>query len=206
MSRAPRESIPLLRDVLAFVDGHVKFAETKNAAILAADAGIIIGVAQIVSGSTLDGWKLLYFFWVAGMALLSAIAALVSFLPQTHIPWKRTPKKAEAKDNFIFFGDIQKYRDKAYLRALLRAAGESDAGATELERMYAEQIVINSQIASRKFTYFRYAIWLLLHGVLTPVVGLLLYAVVSDRHHELSAPPEVHRGDTPVIPRNRDGP
>lgn len=172
-----------LRQALAFVDGHVKFAETKNAALLAADAALAIAVGQVLLGEhPVARWLALYLLGILVTAIVSAVVALLSFLPVTQIPWLRRHRKRERVGNLMFFGDIQRHDGLSYVTALADAAGEPCYQVSELELMYGEQVVINAKIAGRKFTYFRYAIWLMLAGLLTvPIAGALLW-YVADRN------------------------
>jgi hypothetical protein len=171
-----------LRYILALASEHLKFAETKNAAILAANAAVVLGVLQILSGSAGTGILRIYLAAVGVCSTIAALIALISFLPQTHIPWLARRESPTSRDSLVFFGDIQKYSPNAYLEALRTAAGGVAGDAPPLELMLAEQIVVNSRIASRKFTYFRYAIWVMLSGVLSPILTILLFHYVHDQH------------------------
>jgi prepilin-type processing-associated H-X9-DG protein len=173
-----------MTNVLAFVDGHVKFAETKNAALLAADAAIVIALVQLLNGdSQLAGPLRIYLFLVAIAGTLSAIVALLSLLPTMKIPWIRRAKRRDEKGNLLFYGDIQGYDRRSYCEALAAACNYPQTSFSDFELSYAEQIITNGRIASRKFTYFKIAIWMLLVGVLTPIVAGVLLLVVRD--HDL---------------------
>lgn len=182
-----------LLSTLAWVDGHVKFAETKNVALLAANAALVAAVIQALTAATsVQVWIGRYLFMVAVACALSGCVTLLSFLPVTQIPWPapRKPKhrrvessaarlvsKPSINDNLLFFGDIQKHNRHTYAQALATALGVQQPILSALEEMYAEQIVINATIASRKFSYFKIALWMTLFGILTPVIAgcLLLY-------------------------------
>jgi hypothetical protein len=171
-----------LREVLAFVDGHVKFAETKNAALLAANGVTLIAVLQILTGEHPVGdWLERYLWILAGGNTVSAVVALLSFLPVTQIPWLRRPRRREATGNLLFFGDVHRFNGTTYLQALSTALEQDGYASNEFERMYADQVVANSKIASRKFTYFKVAIWSTLAGLLTPIPAAVLLAFVANR-------------------------
>jgi hypothetical protein len=171
-----------LDKLLAFVDGHVKFAETKNAALLAAGAGIAIAVVQLQLGDhAADGWLAVYLVGVLCSAIASVAIALVSFLPLMQIPWLKRRSKKASTGNLMFFGDAQTYDQAAYIAALATAIGVPELRPTEFELMYAEQIIINSKIASRKFTYFKIGLWILLIGLLTLFGAGALFWMVADR-------------------------
>ena len=171
-----------LRHVLAFVDGHVKFAETKNAALFAVTAAISTGAFQVlISSQILRAPLLIYVGLAFAASTVAGIASLASFLPQTKIPWIRMEQRAELRDNLLFFGDIQKYAAKQYLAAVRTACGAAN-GESAIHAMLAEQIVVNARIASRKFTFFRYGIWAMLCAVLTPIGALVIILWLDEKH------------------------
>jgi hypothetical protein len=170
-----------LHNMLSFIDGHVKFAETKNAALLAVNAGSLFAIGQVLAGDKPTGWLFIYVGLLAAGNLLSAITLLLSFLPVTQIPWITRRKAWEAGGSLLFFGEAQRYDADTYLKELHRSIGQTEADPSGLEVMYANQIIANSKIAARKFFYFKVAMWLTLLGALTPVVGLILLAVTANR-------------------------
>lgn len=177
-----------LRNVLAFVDGHVKFAETKNVALLAFNGAIIVGVIQAWSASptALPWFARTYAIYLLCISVLAGTTALVSFLPKTDVPFLRTRRDHVAdSDNLLFFGHAQNYRGRDYFSSFLRAIGQPDRDPTALELMYAEQIIINSQIASGKFAYFEIGGWLSLFGILTFVVAGPIFVRLKDRQRNL---------------------
>lgn len=171
-----------LRHALAFVDGHVKFAETKNAALFAIDAAALLALLQALSAEHPIDHILRVYLWVlVGSAIASLVVTLVSFLPVTQLPWLRRPATSQQFRNLWFFGDVQGLNASSYISDLLTAVGKAAREPLPVERMLADQIIINSRIAARKFTYFRIALWCALFGVLTPPIGLLLLAWTSNR-------------------------
>jgi hypothetical protein len=172
-----------LREILAIVTDHQKFAEAKNGALLALDGALVIAVLQLIaSNSDMDRRLFAYLVCVLSLAAISGAVALLSFVPQTRVPGVRTIGEPEEHDTLIFFGDIQKYSVDRYLDALRSAAQDSTANVTALERMYAGQVIINSRIAARKFTYFKYAVWIVVGGLTTPLIALLIYPIIRDHH------------------------
>lgn len=171
-----------LRRVLDFVDGHVKFADTKNAALLAANVVATAGVLQVLTSSVnMNVWTARYLMLLGVTSLISAAVVLLSFLPVMQIPWLTRRQKLTDNDNLLFFGDIQKYTANAYLKAFAKASGLSPISVTELDRMHAEQIIANAKIAARKFTYFKVGIWITLIGALTPpiAIAVLIWVVTK---------------------------
>jgi hypothetical protein len=173
---------PHLKEILTFVDGHVKFAETKNAALLAIAAGALFVIAQVIAEHPPSSWLAGYIGFLLIGCTLSAAVSLLSFLPATQIPWIRSRRSWErGGGSLLFFGEIQQYDAESYISRLSSSTRHDIEEATELGFMYAEQIIANAKIAAKKFTYHRIALWCLLCGVLTPVVGLALYVLTADR-------------------------
>jgi hypothetical protein len=169
-----------LRYILGFVDGHVKFAETKNAALLVVNTAGVAGVLQLlIGGPMLNGWLARYLVMLAVGNAVSGLIALLSFLPITSLGWFVKRGKCADSDSLIFFGDSHKYAVRSYLIGLYKASGMEEREIAPLHRMYAEQIINNSRIAWRKFSYFRAGTWATISGVLSPVVALILYFVVN---------------------------
>lgn len=170
-----------LKDILAFVDGHVKFAETKNAAVLAANAAALVGIGQILSGSDAPkGLRLCYVHDAIAFAILAGVVALVSFLPRTRIPWLHTNNPNEATDSLYFFGDIQKYGEDRYVKAVRKLESLPETPYSDLERMLAQQVLINARIASHKFRLSRWAMYLTLCAALTPALAIPLILLLHD--------------------------
>lgn len=168
-----------LRYILGFVDGHVKFAETKNAALLVVNTAAVAGALQLlIGGSELNVWLSRYLLMLALGNAASGVIALLSFLPITSLSWFVKRGKCADSDSLIFFGDSHKYGVRSYLTGLYKASGIEIKEIPALHRMYAEQIINNSRIAWRKFSYFRAGTWATISGVLSPVVAAILFFVV----------------------------
>lgn len=170
-----------LRVILSSVSEQLKFAETKNATLFAANAATVMGSLQILAGVKDNDWISRYFVLLIGCSTMSALIILISFLPQTSIPWLSRGRQSEAKDSLLFFGDIQRYDKRTYLSALYKACEIQNPKPLRIELMYAEQIIVNSKIASRKYAWFGYAIWITLAGILTPLIAVPLYRFVRTK-------------------------
>ncbi|MDP9203126.1 MAG: DUF5706 domain-containing protein [Gemmatimonadota bacterium] len=169
-----------LRYILGFVEGHVKFAETKNAALLVVNTTAVAGAIQLLSSATGPNlWFARYLDIFAFFNALSGVIALLSFLPITSLSWFVKRGKSADSDSLLFFGDSQKYDVRSYLKGLYSASGIEVGSFSPLHRMYAEQIINNSRIAWRKFSYFRAGTWATIAGVLTPVAAAILFYIVN---------------------------
>jgi hypothetical protein len=174
-----------LENVLGLVSEDLRFAETKNAALLTANAAAVVGILQINPGS--HGVQAILAVYLNALTLacaVSGLVSLVSFIPRAENPYASLGMQPAPSDNLLFFGHIQKYAPPAYLQAVYGAAGRAGEDEEEIERMYAEQVVVSSRIAARKFTYFRWAIWITIGGLATPPFAYLLYLGINENQRE----------------------
>jgi hypothetical protein len=182
MERDIRES---LENILSLVSEDLRFAETKNAALLTANAAAVIGILQV--NPTSHGFQLFLVVYLNALTVvcaLSGVVSLISFIPRAQNPYLGMGLEPATGDNLLFFGHIQKYDPPAYLRGLYASTGHAGEEPHDLERMYAEQIVVSSRIAARKFTYFRWAIWITIGALITPPLAYLLYLVINENQRQ----------------------
>lgn len=170
----------ILKDILSSVNEWLRFAETKNGALLALNSGCAIGISKLITD--LDQGLI---FWGLGMSLAlflgSATVCLVSFLPTTTMPLVVGTNNNGRDENLLFFGSIANHNIDSYLQAILHSTPSCPSPPSQLERLYAEQIIINSGIAKAKYKYFKFAMWLCLAAVCTIPIALVLYLVFPQR-------------------------
>lgn len=98
-----------LRDIFSNVNDWLKFAESKNAVIVAFNGAVIFGTLQIVNIKSETNIIIkLYVLTLLLFMILSFITALISFLPRIKLHWLLRNKAIESNDNLIFYGDIVK--------------------------------------------------------------------------------------------------
>lgn len=169
-----------LKDIFLNVNDWLKFLESKNAVLVALNGAAILGVLEFIkdieSSSYLLTLYLCSFVICVGIGL---VISLFSFLPQTKIPYVWRNDIIRDSDNLLFWGDIKKYDAITYLRNLYKNCGQDDNKYSRLELNYANQIIINAKIISRKSSCFKSALWFTLAGVLTPLVGALTYLIFN---------------------------
>lgn len=165
----------LLQEILAFVDGHVKFAETKNAAVFAFAAGTLFALVQVYGDSpkVFLGPLKYYIYFLVFCFVLAIVCALISFYPKNQLIQIPNRHFSEALGNLLFFEDIKNHDCNTYMKSLYVATDINNLGRpfTRIELMYAEEIIINAMIASRKFLWFKRAVVCVLVGILPPIFG-----------------------------------
>lgn len=169
-----------LKYILSLVNEWLKFAESKNAALLAADTAMALGLLKVLQSYTLPSQivKLYLSFSIVFLAL-AAIVCLISFISQVTIPWLATKCRPSETDNLLFYGDIAKYNPEKYMEKLYKQAMKDLDEIDAYEEDIAEQVIINSRIALRKYKLFNVALWLNVIVGLTPVGALILLGIIK---------------------------
>lgn len=169
-----------LRQVLDDVSDWLRFAERKNAAVLAGDlAGLYAVVSVLLGGGEIGVWVRAG-AWIAAILLgLAVLIALLSFLPKLQIPGSQPSGATAADDNLLLFSDIARYEPEEYLEALAKWRAYSVENFDSFERGYAKQIVANSRIATVKFAHFTAAMWLTVVAFVSPLVTALVFLLYT---------------------------
>lgn len=160
-----------LKFCLALANDWLKFAEAKNGAILALSLGAVGGGLSLLD-TFKDGDARVVLILVLLAFASGALVSLCSFLPQLY-PSSNGKKDNLHEPNFLFFGHAAAMEPREYIVALRRTLG-SDARletVSEIEVLYADQIVTNSRIARRKFQMFSTAAHCLLLAAAIVLVG-----------------------------------
>ncbi|MDM8522214.1 DUF5706 domain-containing protein [Desulfococcaceae bacterium HSG8] len=174
-----------LKNIFSNVNDWLKFAEAKNGVLTGFNGGAIF---TVLSGFLFNKempimtnvYVKAYFTCFAACASLALVIALMSFLAKVKIPWL-SEGEIRPSDNLLFFADIHKYDEKAYLDALSEAVlnEEREEPYTRTEKFYANQIIVNSGIAMRKYVLFNAALWCTVAAVITPVLAFMLWVYIK---------------------------
>ncbi|MFP3637852.1 Pycsar system effector family protein [Paraburkholderia sp. SIMBA_054] len=163
---------------LARVVDFIKFAETKNAALLTfCSAWILASMNLLSSGKPLPQ------FVVSGLRLalpffaIAACISIASFIPKLSI--REVLRAKQVEKNMLYFGDVARTSIEDFRgRTQARYAPKADRSVTD-EYMddLSVQIVVNSRIAARKmrlFSYGAYAVLFALFMMAAPIIGQFL--------------------------------
>ena len=154
----------------------IKFAETKNAALIAFNGAVILGVLKLISDFKSAHWFLFYLIFVLSMNLVSAFIMIVALAPQ--MISKELSNVVGKGTNLLYFGSIAKLNPDIYVELLKeKYAFQSENEA--YERDLARELIIVCQIAVRKFKLFKLAMAWTFAGITTPV-GIFVYAFFFD--------------------------
>jgi hypothetical protein len=167
------------------VNEWLKFAEAKNAALLAfSGAGMTATLTVLATGQNVPkSIQVGILLSTISLGVCTLICAM-SFLPKTDLEkllWARNRPSNRlapqpATDNLYFYGDLRKYGNSELLEALARNYCNVRI-ASPYEREYldlATQILINSDIAFSKLIFFRKGVHSLIIAILSIPVTLIL--------------------------------
>ena len=155
----------------------LKFAETKNAALLTFTSvwiGSIIGFLRAPTPLPLDYDKA--FLIALPFLCIAALIALRSFLPRL---LHHHHKDDDGAKNLLYFGDIAQMEPRLYGNRV-RERYYPPEGASFTDRYLEDltiQISIQAHIASRKFKAFNRAAWLVLSAFAILTVPILRFLV-----------------------------
>jgi hypothetical protein len=171
-----------LRYMLGLVNDWLRYAEAKNAALIAANGAAIVSVLQ--TAGSLDQlhivWRI-YLYQLVSLSSFGLLLGLTSFLPTVDFGSVRPKAAKKAGDNLLFFAVAARFSPEYYLSLFYDAHGEQmPARAHAHELLYAHQIVVNSRITLWKMNRFKVAAWASICAFLTPPLALLAWWV--DRH------------------------
>ena len=167
----------VLTTSLARVLEFLKFAETKNAALLTFASAWILASVNLLNTTNMlpDEWRMSI---AAALPLfaLAALLALFSFLPRMALQrFHRDPEQTKA---LLYFGDAADFSPAAYrdrIRERYYPPDETSATRNYLDDL-SIQIAVNSQITRRKLKLFHagaIAILIAIVIVVTPTFVLL---------------------------------
>jgi hypothetical protein len=162
----------ILEDTYTRVADWLKYAEAKNAVLVAFDSTISLAIAGFLSNKMeiafIPDWylKLSLVLFVGGAAI-----SLISFLPQiAQFEFKK--KQHHNLINPLYFADIAKLTEDEYAK-IIQERYNLDKEFTLYEKDLINQITYNSKIAVIKFRNFSIALWLNIAVFLTPLIILI---------------------------------
>ena len=162
----------LLTALLGRVLDMLRFAEAKNAALLAFASAWIIGIVNLISsGKTLPPGYDLACLVALPLFIIAATTSIASLLPKLSTSTFTGDEKGQFQ-NLLFFGDIADLTVDGFkldVRANYCSTDDEAPTATYLSDLEA-QISINSKITRRKHRMFNF-------GAIAALTAIALFAV-----------------------------
>lgn len=162
----------VLTGLLARVLDMLRFAEAKNAALLAFASAWIVGIVNLLSsGKPIPPDYQCAACTALPLFIVAATVAIASLLPKLQTSTFTGDPTGHFK-NLLFFGDIADMTVDGFktdVRAAYRPADDASPTAAYLSDLEA-QIAINSKIAWRKHRMFNF-------GAITALIAIALFSV-----------------------------
>ena len=161
-----------IEDTYTRVTDWLKYAEAKNAVLVAFDSTVSLAFAGFLLNKMeiafIPVWylKLSVILFIGGAAI-----SLISFLPLL-AQFKLDKKQHHDQINPLFFADIAKLTEGEYEELLLERYS-SVKEFSQYEKDLINQIIYNSKIAVIKFRVFSIALWLNIAVFFTPLICLI---------------------------------
>ena len=172
-----------LKSTLESVNDWLKFAEAKNAVLVAASGFALWASVRLILSSETGCYASVYFSFLSAFLLGGFVTALLSFMPVLNYRWIIPAPSKVTNGNILYFGYLATLSKKQAIEKYLEATESKETDVKEIHKMYAEQIIINSRIALVKFGMFELAIKIIFLGVLTPVIAIPVF-YISRRKRE----------------------
>lgn len=161
-----------LRNTLESVNDWLKFAEAKNAVVVATSGFALWASVRLILSSETGCYATAYFAVLSAFLLGGFVTALLSFLPVLNYRWIVPARSVVVNRNLLYFGYLATLSKKQVLEAYIRATESRETDVKEIHGMFAEQVIINSRISLAKYAMFELAIKIILFGVLTPIIAI----------------------------------
>lgn len=162
-----------LLKVLTSVNDWLKFAESKNTMLIAFNAASIFGIAQLYQLEIVKKCEYVtqYLFFVIILLAFSAVIAMVSFVPRIKI-LKGGFFESSTTPNCLFYEYLKQRSEVEIIQDVCETTAV-DFSRFELD--IANQIQQNSNIASKKLSYFTIAIWLTMAGYISIPLAFIFW-------------------------------
>ena len=163
-----------LQDVLKEVYQHCidmqKIAETKNAGLIAFNGAIVLSAIKLFFDQDIPIVLHYYLYFILLCSLVSIFLNLLAINAQ--LKHKELEIQNHSSQNLLFFGAIANNTPDSYLEQI-KTNYNIEEKTNRYHNDLAKQVVINAQIALRKFKLFNLACKWTIAGV-TALIGLLI--------------------------------
>ena len=172
MSKDKYIAVDELKNILSMVNESLRFAESKNGALLTLCLGLLFVGHD--TGTDIQCYIVFLFrLFFVGSMMASAGLCLLSFFPRlSESSLLQTVSNKTSSANLLYFGHIASLSIDEYSRHI-KDIINNDEGLSVLETAYVKQIKANSVIASQKYRFFALAMKVTSLGLL--VLAILLF-------------------------------
>lgn len=173
----------ILKETLSSVVDWLKFAEAKNAVLITMSGFAIWALARLLLTVELPWWLYCYFLSLIAFVFAALLTSLFSFLPVLNYSLVIPSPNNVKNRNLFYFGYLATLSKNDLLKEFRSATGSPETDFSEVDGMYAEQIIINSRVALAKYYLFERSVNFVIIGALTPLLGILLLIFAKNRRN-----------------------
>lgn len=143
-----------LEKIFENINTWLHFAEAKNAANIALVVAVLAAFLGIEENNIL-------IYLICVVFCCSGVISLVSFWPQLGSADNEKDAAEKQTGNLLFFKDIKKFSGKEYAELVDSVYFQNNSHKiSQYQLDLANEIVYNAGIVSRKYAYFKMALWL----------------------------------------------
>lgn len=170
-----RELDEYLEKIFANINTWLNFAEAKNAANLALIIAFIAGVFSFGSIKVMQ-------CVIGVVCVLSGLLSLIAFIPKLgkkiakwYINKRKKKNRKKQEENLLFFEDIKNYSGSEYAKKISKVyLQKREITLSKYQLDLADEIVYNADIASQKYMFFKWAVFLDIVAFLILIIEFLL--------------------------------
>tara|TARA_R110000737_G_scaffold219056_2_gene235239 strand:+ start:892 stop:1413 length:522 start_codon:yes stop_codon:yes gene_type:complete len=148
----------------------LKFAESKNAMLIAFNAASIYGVAKLpfLNKASEVSFMDSYFAFVIILLIISTVTCLLSFVPRLKFLNLSIANRKE-DENIFFFEHLGKSSPKKILKSLVEKGVKEEF--LEIDKDITVQIHSLANVARKKYSFFTIAVWLTVAAYVSPILA-----------------------------------
>lgn len=154
----------------------LKFGESKNIALIAFNGAIIVGISKLLTDN-IDCYLKVFFIYVIVMSSISIFISFSALIAKI----KHTSNNLvlNKSNNLLFYATLAHMTDVELIDKIVNSYSCERSNENH-EKDLANQVIITSQIASRKFKLYNIAITFMFMGLLTPL-SYFIYKICLDQ-------------------------
>ncbi len=161
-----------IKEIFQNVNEWLKFAEAKHAGLIILNSGIIFGILTVYKDYK-DYFHWLIIYSTISLLGFSMLLTLISFFPK--MKNKVKDKDKPENPNLYFFGHLSLLSEDELSKELLTIYPEYKLD--KIDKDIINQIIVNSNIASRKYKLFKCAIIFTILGLIVPLISLIIFKI-----------------------------
>ncbi|TBX65776.1 hypothetical protein EZL74_11620 [Flavobacterium silvisoli] len=154
----------------------LKFGEAKNIALIAFNGAIIVGISKLIT-DTINPYLSYYLYYAIAMSCITIFISFSALVAKI----KHSPNNMSLhrSNNLLFYATLAHMTDDELIKKISESY-ECERSNENHEKDLANQVIITSQIAARKFKLYNIAITIMFMGLLTPL-SYIIYKLFLDQ-------------------------